>query len=152
MPTDPYATPKAASTDERLPGGPVKAVLVGLAIDVGGSIVLSTVLAITYGVMLARSGMTAEQIAQAIATPEPTSFLSILGYVLGCALSILGGFVCARIARRRDYKLGAILGAISAVLGLAMAYGQYSLIENLGLTALTFASVMLGTRLGMPKA
>ncbi|MGH8630701.1 MAG: hypothetical protein ACREU7_08045, partial [Burkholderiales bacterium] len=63
-------------------------------------------------------------------------------------LSALGGYVCARVARRSEYKLGAILGVISTLAGLSMAIWYYPLKMNVTLAVVTFLMVMLGARLG----
>ena len=113
---------------------------------------MGVLLSVAYGMHLATSGMGDQQVAEALATIPTTPWLSTAGYVLGSALSILGGYVCTRIAQRRDYTLGLILGGISCVSGLLLGYSQYSLPENIGLTILTFACVMVGTRLGIARA
>lgn len=152
MPTDPYATPQAITSEVRAPTGPVKAVLIGFAIDVGGSLLLGVLVLFAYGIHLASSGKgTQQEVGVALANISSTPWLSAAGYVVGSALSILGGYVCTRIAQRTDYKLGFILGGISCLAGLLLGYGQYSLPENIALTVLTFACVMVGTRLGIVR-
>ena len=74
--------------------------------------------------------------------------LSTLDLGVGVLCSVLGGYVCERIARRRDYKAGAVLAALSAVLGLAMGAGAASAPMLALLVFLTVGSVLLGTRLG----
>ena len=140
VPIDPYATPQAVTSAARPRAGPVKAVLVGFAVDVGGTFVSGMLLSLGYGLYLASLG---------IGTQPSTSWLSFAGYVTGSASSILGGYVCTRIAQRTDYKLGFILGVLSSVTGLLLSFGQYSLPVNIGFTVLTFICVMVGTRFGI---
>jgi hypothetical protein len=152
MQSNPYTPPKAELRElARRPGSPLKAVLLGLTIDVGGSMILGVVLGIAYAASLASSGVGAPQINEALGDISPTSWVSIVGTALGGVLSVLAGFTCARVARREDYKLGFILGAISALSGLLLSGSTYSVPMNVLLCALTFGAVLLGTRLGIRK-
>ncbi len=144
-----FAPPEAVLADPPpRAGSPVKAVLAGLAVDLGGSLLLGIVLGIVYGISLARSGLNGEQIRRAAETMPPDSWLVIVGTIAGAALSVLGGFVCARIARRSDYLLGFVLGGISAAVTWATALGSHGLLASLALAALGLACVLLGTHLG----
>jgi hypothetical protein len=149
VPANPYSPPQAPLTDPpRPPRSPIAAVLLGLAVDIGGSLLVGIVLTIAYGVSLASSGMSASEIDAAISDIPTDSWVSIVGNLVGAGFSILGGFVCARFSRRSDYKLGFIMGAISAVLGFVLAYKTQVPVINLMLACLTFASVVLGTHFG----
>jgi len=64
---------------------------------------------------------------------------------------VLGGYVCARIARRSELKFGAILAALSAVLGLALAGDDQQLGTLLSLTLAGIGAVIAGARLGLAK-
>jgi len=150
MLTNPYTPPNSELADQaRPPGSPLKAILLGLTIDLGGSLIVGIVLGIVYAISLARAGMDPSQIKEAVSHISSTSWVSIVGTVVGGALSILGGFTCARVSRRDDYKLGYILGAISAVSGLLLSYSSHSLLINVLLTVFTFGAVLLGTKLGL---
>ncbi|NJN40224.1 MAG: hypothetical protein HC807_04340, partial [Gammaproteobacteria bacterium] len=64
MPENPYQPPGApisgADRVERF-GSPVKAILFGLLIDIGGSIVAGTILAVAWGVLLGAGGVSGEE-------------------------------------------------------------------------------------------
>jgi hypothetical protein len=146
---NPYTPPQAELADaEPPPGSPVKAVVLGLVVDIGGTLGASVVLGIVYGFHLAASGASGEELAELSANIPLDSWVGIASTVLGCAFSALGGYVCARIAGRSEYKLGAILGVISTLVGLSMAIGYYPQRINVTLAVVTFLAVMLGARIG----
>lgn len=152
MSDNPYSPPasKLADPIDREPGSPVKAVLLGAAVDIGGSLAMSMVLGIVVAVMM--SGVAPAQMGAELAAMAGTSPYKVIAMVLGTAMSVLAGFTCARIARRRDDKLAFILGAISVTAGLLFA-GDWSSPGMLALNAvLTFGAVLAGARLGRPKA
>jgi len=108
---NPYTPPQAQLADsEPRPGSPVKAVVLGVVVDIGGTLVTSLMLGIAYGVSLAASGATQEEIAQIGANIPPDSWVVIVGTVLGCGFSVAGGYVCARIVKQAEYRYGAISG------------------------------------------
>ncbi|HEX2825212.1 MAG TPA: hypothetical protein VHP37_02590 [Burkholderiales bacterium] len=149
MSANPYATPEAPVEDPpRKPGSPVKAVLAGLAIDVGGSLLVGVLMTILYAGSLASRGMSDDEIAAALAKAPDDPAIFIVGSLAGGALSLLGGFVAARIARRDEYRVGAILAALAALIGFGLSWDAYTPIQNALLTLLTAGAVMLGVRLG----
>ena len=152
MSENPYAPPKAELTDQRKPAmSPWKAVLLGLTIDIGGSLLIGVLVGAAYGVYLVRSGMNPAQIGAEMSNMSPTSWFAIFGMLAGAVLSFLGGVVCTRVARRDNYSLGLVLASISASIGLLSSFSQYSTTMNLLLTSLTFSTVMLGTKFGQVK-
>ena len=99
--------------------------LIGSAVDIGGTIAASIVLtAIAIAVMSAPGRSPAELQTNLY---SQTSFL-VGGLALGLLFSSIGGLVAARLARRRELMHAAITGAICVVLGLllsAIAAGQF---------------------------
>lgn len=154
MSDNPYSPPDAKLADpaDHSPGSPVKAVLLGALVDIGGSLILSTVMGIAMVMFLSQQNMTPEQIGEAFASMPGGSLFRIVGMVLGTGMSMLAGYVCARIARRRDFKLAGILGAISVSAGYLFSGDPNSVGVNLFNAVVTFAAVLAGARLGMPKA
>lgn len=139
---NPYRAPTANVGQPPATGNPVKAILLGAAVDIGGTLVATTVAGVVYGIYLAASQEPVTSFA------EGGTRLWIAGMVLGCGFSILGGYVCARIARHRELRLGAILSAISMLIGLLIGAGSYSVEMNAWLAIATVASIMVGAWLG----
>jgi hypothetical protein len=126
------------------PGSPLKAVVFGVLVDVGGSIVVGVFLVIGYSITLASSGASAEEIERLLAEASPTSWFSILGFLLGCATSFLGGYVCARIAGAAETKWVGIVAAVSALSSLLMGSSAYAFEWNAVLALVGMAAVFAG--------
>ena len=149
---NPYAPPDATVHDlPPRPGSAFKAIALGVAVDVGGSLFATIVLALIYGVFLAAAGVKREDIAATMQATATDSWFYYVGVVVGLGFSVLGGYVCARIARRSELKLGAILAALSAILGLAFAGDEQQLGTLLSLTLAGIGAVLVGARFGLAK-
>ena len=149
---NPYAPPEATLDDlPPKPGSWFKAIALGLAVDIGGSLVATIILAVIYGVALGAAGVKREEIAAAMQASSSDSWLFYVGTLLGLACSVLGGYVCARIVRRSEMKYGAILAALSAISGLALAADEQQLGTLLSMTLLGFGAVLFGANLGLRK-
>jgi hypothetical protein len=149
MSNNPFKPPETEAKDKPpQPGSPVRAVLTGLAVDIGGSLLTGLVLELFYQARLAASGMTSDQIDDALEKLGPDSPVEIVGLLLGCLCSVLGGYVCARIVRRDEYRVGGVMAALSGLLGLL--FGSAGTSDDLTtLFALTtVACVLLGVKYG----
>lgn len=131
-------------------GAPVKAIVYGVLVDVGGSFAAGLVLAVAYSIMLASSGATPEEMQHAFAEPDPMSWPSLAGFVLGAGASLLGGYVCARVAAVHEMRSVGVVAAVSGIVSLAMGSGGYafewSAVLALAGMAAVFAGGVLGTR------
>jgi hypothetical protein len=145
---NPYAAPKTRLADPpSAPGSPIKAVVFGLVTDIAGSTIAYIVMMFAYGIYLGVQGLSPGQIA-AMASFNMGSWTFYAGIALGTAFSALGGYVCARVSRRREYLLGAIVAALSGLFGLVVGHKQYSALVNVLFLILGLVAVMLGTHWG----
>jgi hypothetical protein len=120
--------------------------------DFGGTFALSIALAFLYAMTLAASGTPPEQIAEAISSTAADSWYFWAATIGGGGFSVLGGYVCARVARQSEYTLGAILAAISVGLGLLIGgESERDVGMSIVLNAATGACVILGAWLGKKK-
>lgn len=148
---DEYRAPSSAPLGStRKPGSPWKAVGLGLLTDIGSTWVVGAVFGTAYAFVLASRGASEDEILQTLAGTTELGWEYALLLVLGCGCSVLGGYVCARIAQPRNYRLGIILAALVSFVGLFLmpTVPQIGL-QAVGLVA-SIGSVLLGTRLGMP--
>jgi hypothetical protein len=129
-------------------GSPYKAVAFGVLTDFGGTLGLSIVLAFFYAMSLAASGTPPEDIAEAISKGSADSWYFWAASMGGGAFSVLGAYVCARVARQSEYTLGAILALINVVLGIVIGDGERDVGLSIVLNAATVACVALGAWLG----
>lgn len=148
---NPYAPPGANVADAPRPGSALKAVTLGLAADIGGTLAAGVILALAYGIVLGASGATPEEITAATNAALTDSWVSYASTVIGLGFSLLGGYVCGRIARREEMKLGAIVAVLSAVLGVLMAGDAYQLGTLASLTLASIGAVMIGARLAQTR-
>lgn len=128
----------------REPGSIVKAVLLGAATDIGGTFVCSVVISIVYGLVLTSQGLSSEEITKTLHGLDPWSAVGIIQGVFGCAMSVLGGYVCARTAHRNSYTPLGILSAVSVALGTYLGAGDYQWSTLLALNLLTLAAIFSG--------
>ena len=139
---NPYAPPTAPvrDTEPRTPRSLTLAVLAGLAVGVGGTILSRAVLGI---VLVGLKGVPE--------SPEATAAILSSAIVpalsLGCIFSVLGGYVGVRVARRHERRVTLALAVLSTAISFATTFGATGPLAMLVLT-LTFASVMVGGGLG----
>ncbi len=100
--------------------------------------------AIAFGLQ----GMSPEQVEESITNVDPMSGRAILTYGVGLVFSVLGGYVCARVARRSEFKLAGIVAAIGSAIGWILG-GELPLLLHLFLTCLSVACVMFGAWLSV---
>jgi hypothetical protein len=153
MTTNPFKPPETDSTKNPpppgTPGQPLLAVLAGLAVDIGGSAVVGFAIGVIHVASLAAQGLTEAQVQEALAQFPRDSPLSIAATLIGALLSVLGGYVCGRMARRVEYRAGLAMAAVSTVYGLLMAQAAHETGEmTLLLTAATVACNLLGVKYG----
>jgi hypothetical protein len=143
--TSPYQPPKASVADmERVPGSPIKGVVFGVLVDIGGSLALGVVISILYGIVLVASGASQEEMERILASPDPLSWASIVGNMAGFGMSFLGGYVCARVAGKYEYRWAGIVAAVAGVVGLLFGMATYPVEWNLLLALLSVGAVMGG--------
>lgn len=99
----------------------LRAVLAGIAIDVCASTLLNIILTSLYVAQAGAPGMTSTEIDDLVRGMPPDSPLSVLGILLGALISVAAGYVCARIARRNEFRPGALMAGCTALIGLLMA-------------------------------
>jgi|AP12_2_1047962.scaffolds.fasta_scaffold13548_2 hypothetical protein len=146
MSQNPYQPPEApvagADRDERF-GSPVKAILFGLAIDIGGSFVGGTILVIAWGILLGAGGASGEEISGFFNNSDTFQWASLC---TGLAFTGFGAYVAARIANRGEYRIALMLGLCSLAFGELMlrmlsggAYPEWArLVGNLAILPVAF--------------
>lgn len=120
MPENPYQPPAApvagADRDERF-GSPAKAILVGLAVDIGGSLVGGMISLVAWSIMLGAGGASSEEIDRFFRDSSTFQWVSLC---TGLAFTGLGAYVAARIANRAEYRFALMLGLCSMAFGELM--------------------------------
>jgi MFS family permease len=139
---NPYKPPAAPVADTGPPPqrSLTLAVLAGLAVSVGGTILSRVVVFIVYAALSLERGGTVE----AISATFSSAFIAIV--ILGCIFSVLGGYVGARVARRHERRVALILAVLATAIAWSTITGDGAFAALL--LTLTFASVMAGAGLG----
>ncbi len=151
--SNPYTPPSARVADVAVEkrGSPIKAVAFGLLVDIGGSLAFGLLLVFAYGVSQASSGATSAEIAASFENLSVDSWVSIVGDIVDTLFSALGGYVCARVAKRSEFRLGAMLAALSISFATLVGGSDYSVLWNIVLSVVTFLAVMFGVRMGVAR-
>lgn len=154
MSTNPFEPPESdsrRSPREPEPAAPrslFAAVMQGLLVDVGGSIAVGIVTMHLYALQLRAEGVPEDQLRGAMRALPHDSALYMSTLLLGIALSVLGGYVCARVARRGEYRAGLVMAATSTLVGLLLGQAE----SDPGMAALLvvtgFACNLLGVKFG----
>ena len=156
--SEPPFEPPPSDVDDRPPrraptGSPLRAIVIGLVIDLGGSVVVNLLLMVLYAASLQHAGMSPEQLKASMEHIPSNSWAAVLGLILGACLDVLSGFVCARLAQRNEWRVGGVLAGISALCTLVLsgagragdaAAGELTLLY----AACTAACTLLGVKYG----
>ncbi len=149
---NPYAPPQARiEPPPPEKGSAAKAVLIGFLADMGFTIAASLAFLVVLGVYLVVTGRDPEDITQALGDPADDSPVMMVLLAIGGMGSALGGFVCARIAKHAELRLGAALAVLSLLAGLILFGTEQSGTMNAISSAITLIAVMFGAWVGARK-
>ena len=152
MPDDPFKPPETDSSQNPLPpagpGSPLRAVLMGLAVDIGGTTVLGLVIGALYGLQLQGQGLSESEMKDAMTHMPHDSALYVLGILLGALMSVAGGYVCARIVRRNEFRTGFVMAGCSVLFGILSSAADDPADMLLLFTLATIACNLLGVKFG----
>lgn len=109
---NPYTTPRS-QLDGGPPHRPISGVVYGLVVDLGGTLIWSFLIFIA----MAASGLNQNQMQDLMAARFPPSAFFIAAAMGGLFMSYLGGYVCARYARRNEYRFGTIFLVLTFAAG-----------------------------------
>lgn len=153
MDSNPYNAPQGEirADAETRKGSPVKAVLLGLVVDIVGTVVTTSLLAVAYMVLQARAGMTPEQLGQQMAALSPLSGFGLFLTAVGTGFSVLGGYVCARIVKADELRTAGWMAAGSVLFGLLSGSDKYTAGIHALLAVVGFAAILGGAMLGRQR-
>jgi hypothetical protein len=146
---NPYKTPQANVEAEDSEKRPIRGVILGFCVDIGGTMIGATVFAIAYAAMLGASGVTVEQIERTLSDTSLTSVMGGTTTVIGLLMSLMSGYVCIKVSRGTSVKYSVILATIVLGVGVALGQSSMTLTELVVLSALAFALTVLGGKLAL---
>ena len=152
MEQNPYQPPRASLDPRRRePGSIPKAVAIGAAIDIGGTMIGAILLGLAYSVVLAMQGRSPTEIQQILTTIDPFTPFGLVLTAMGTGMSALGGYQCASIANRNSYLAPGIMSLISVGYGATMGGAEVDLPRLLFMSGVTVAAILGGASLHIRK-
>jgi hypothetical protein len=147
-----YQPPTAALQIEvaRSGSGSLIAMSLGLLLSVGVSVALAFAVTMFYRILLPDVPLTMQEQLPVLMRVSPNSYLFVWMSLVGFGFSALGGNVCARVAHARNYWLGLSLACLTEFCRGRLARSD-PLPVFMALAALTIASVLLGTAIGLHR-
>ena len=143
-----YQPPKSdLGVDVRKPGSTFRAVLVGVLIELFGTLLVGLLIGVVFGFFMAAQGVSAEDIQAKFEQMDPFSSFALISNMAGFLVSLLAGYVCAWIANVNKYKPAYILAGISLSLGLLSGIGTTDWFTLLLLSLISAGAVLAGAKL-----
>jgi len=145
------STLATASAKGRTTVKPVIAVIAGVLIDLLGTIIIAVLIGLALGFYLLSQGV-AESELEAVLTARITHApWNIFLIALGASISVLAGYVTAKIAKHGVYLYAGIVGCISGGFGYSTGLDEYSVPLNVSLALLTIAATIVGAFLWLRR-
>jgi hypothetical protein len=130
---------------------PVMAVIAGVLIDLLGTIIIAVLIGFALGFYLLSQGV-AESELEAVLTARITQApWNIALITLGTAISVLAGFVTAKIAKHGVYAYAGTVGCISGIFGFWTGLNDTPVPLNISLALLTIVATVFGAFLWLRK-
>jgi hypothetical protein len=130
---------------------PLMAVIAGVLIDLLGTIIIAVLIGLALGFYLISQGV-AESELEAVLTARITHApWNIFLVALGASISVLAGYVTAKIAKHGVYLYAGIVGCISGGFGYSTGLDDYSVVMNTSLALLTLVATVFGAFLWLRK-
>lgn len=119
MGQNPYTPPKSdvgSGDDPQRRGSGVKAVIVGLVVDIGGTFLFGVGLSMAWLIL---TGVPSDPEAFQQLSQAPAFFVA--SATMGALFTVLGGYVAARIANHSEYRYALYLGLWSLAIAVPFA-------------------------------
>ena len=92
----------------------IKALMLGVLADEGGSLTTGAILGVITGIVLASKGVQQNEIQTYLHSP----FVLIPSLIIGLGFTVLGGFVAGRVSKSNEVLHGGIVGFITIFFGI----------------------------------
>lgn len=92
----------------------IKAVVLGVLMDEGGSLLIGALMGVITGIVLAAKGAQQNEIQTLLHGP----YFLIPGLIIGVGFTVLGGFVAGRVSKNNEVMHGGVVGFITIFFGL----------------------------------
>jgi hypothetical protein len=99
----------------------IKAIAIGLAVDIGGTFAADLLFVMLYAVVLVAQGVSETEMQDRM-TADPTYWVASM--ILGLAFVAGGGYVTGRIAKESEMTHAALMAFASMLVGLLFLLGS----------------------------
>lgn len=99
----------------------IKGVVLGSIVTLGLDTFATIILAIVFEKQVVKTGMTNQQVAEAMAGVSRGMDFLIASLVIGTLTTVVGGYIAARVAKKNFYLNSSIIGFIGIVLGIVFS-------------------------------
>ena len=148
-----YKTPESnVNVKAKKEPRPVKAIIITVLIDIVGTIIVTLIAGIAYGVILAMQGTPPEEIKQLSENMDSLGIFSITASTLGLIVSVIAGYACARISVQNVYRNALIAGIIISVISLLLSPDIDNILLTVLLYMLSFGALFFGAWLHQRRA
>lgn len=149
---DPYQPPASdLSTAGQRKGALWKAVGIAAAVDILGTNLLSIIIVAIYTVVLLYGGMDQLELERHFATLEFWSPLAVTASLLGLLISVIAGYLCARIANHAEYRATAFLALLSGAYAVFSAWDHGEMLYVAKAALATIGALYIGAWLYVRK-
>lgn len=138
----PYVSRRKRKQEE---GSLYNGVILGLIIDIVGSLVFSFASGIIYGVYLSSTGMRGRRLERYLEKLSIFSPFNMFLIIAGLIISFIAGYVCAKRAGSDSKAAILFLCIIMTIFGGIMSFfGTFSLTQNIILLILSIVAIIVG--------
>jgi len=127
------------------------AVIAGVLIELLGTRILAVLIGIAPGIYLNSEGAAESELEAVITTGITHAPWMIFLIALGASISVLAGYITAKIAKHGVYLYAGIVGCISGGFGYSTQFDEYSVPMNIALALLTLVATVFGAFLWLRK-
>ncbi|RLU01841.1 hypothetical protein [Ketobacter sp.] len=146
--SDLYESPKSIVGDVRK-GNLFLAIIIGVVVDFGLTLVAGGVLGSIIGFALLEQGIPASQLEAEIDRTLPAVMDSAMGYgftAIGLFASFLGAFLAAKYSNHKEYTVATVLAVIALLVSWLVEDASSSALKHYTLVVLGVAVIYLGAR------
>jgi hypothetical protein len=130
---------------------PVMAVIAGILIDLLGTIIIAVLFGFALGFYLLSQGVAESELEAVLTATIMQVPWNIILIALGAAVSVLAGFVTAKIAKHGVYAYAGTVGCTSGIFGFWTGLNDNSIPLNISLALLTIVATVFGAFLWLRK-
>jgi hypothetical protein len=114
----------------------IKGILVGTLFDLGATFVFSIVVGVYLGVQTGN-------VEAAVQMASSGGWL-LFGIIFGCVVTVIAGYLAARIAGRGELLNGGVCAVLTMIIGLLMSMGQPATMPEVWTFLLCLLTPLLG--------